>query len=132
MEYAKTRNANILFEKLQNLPSLRVPLPPSNFKHAWYKFYAYVKKDYLSTDWSRDRIISEINQKGFPAFSGSCSEIYLEKCIKDIGYIQNKRLKVAKELGESSLMFLVHPTIDEEVMQIYAEIVKEVFLKAQK
>jgi dTDP-4-amino-4,6-dideoxygalactose transaminase len=46
-----------------------------------------------------------------PCYQGSCSEVYLEKAFDDTGFRPAERLPVAKELGETSLMFLVHPTL---------------------
>ena len=42
--------------------------------------------------------MNEIKEQGVPIFSGSCSEIYLEKCFKDLGLGPSDRLKNAKEL----------------------------------
>ena len=81
----RTFNARMLVAALSDLPAVRLPLPPDNIIHAWYKFYAYVQPDALADGWSRDRIISEISALGYPAFSGSCSEIYLENCFRDAG-----------------------------------------------
>ena len=44
------------------------------------KLYCYLNVNYLKKDWDRNRIIYEINQKGFPSLVGGCSEIYLENC----------------------------------------------------
>ena len=64
------------------------------------------------------RIIEEINKFGVPCYSGSCSEVYLEKAFDNTEFRPDKRLLVAKELGETSIMFLVHPTLtDEEIMK---------------
>ena len=86
------------------------------------------------TDWSRNRIIKEIQDLGVPIFSGSCSEIYLEKCLQkyentNIG-ISSKRLPVAKELGETSLCFLVHPNLRHDEIEYQIKIIKEVLKKA--
>ena len=123
---ARTRNALLLAEALADCPVVRVPLPPEGITHAWYKFYAFVKPDALAEGWSRDRILSEIGSLGFPALSGSCSEIYLERCFQEAGLTPADRLSVARELGETSLMFLVHPTITPEQMAGYAEAVRSV------
>jgi dTDP-4-amino-4,6-dideoxygalactose transaminase len=123
---ARTRNAMQLAAALADLPVVRVPLPPEGFEHAWYKFYAFVKPDALSAGWSRDRILSEISALGYPAFSGSCSEIYLERCFLEAGLAPSERLPVARMLGETSLMFLVHPTITLEQMSGYADAVRSV------
>jgi len=128
----RTRNANILIKTLKDISNLRVPIPPNNIIHAWYKFHCYIEKDSLLTEWDRERIINEIKKKSFPAFSGSCSEIYLEKCFNKSDSFNYKSLPNAKILGECSLMFLVHPNIDVEDMQIYADTIKEVLLRAKK
>ena len=127
---ARTRNALLLAEALGDLPAVRVPLPPEGIDHAWYKFYAFVKPEALAEGWSRDRILSEITEAGYPAFSGSCSEIYLEKCFQDAGLAPADRLPVVRELGDTSLMFLVHPTITPEQMAGYAETVRTVVARA--
>ena len=126
----RTRNALLLAEALGDLPAVRVPLPPEHLTHAWYKFYAFVQPEALADGWSRDRILSEIAALGYPAFSGSCSEIYLEKCFQNAGLAPAERLPVARELGETSLMFLVHPTITPEQMAGYAQTVRSVVQKA--
>ena len=126
----RTRNALLLAEALSDLPAVRVPLPPENLTHAWYKFYAYSQPEALADGWSRDRILSEISDLGYPAFSGSCSEIYLEKCFQDAGLAPAERLPLARQLGETSLMFLVHPTITVDQMTGYAQVVRSVVQKA--
>jgi dTDP-4-amino-4,6-dideoxygalactose transaminase len=79
--------------------------------HGQYKFYVYVQPDNLAPAWTRDRIIEAINDLNVPCFQGSCSEVYLEKAFDGTGWRPKERLPVAKELGENSLMFLVHPTL---------------------
>ena len=69
--------------------------------------FTVVEPKALADGWSRDQIISEISSLGYPAFR-SCSEIYLEKCFRETGFILTERLSVARQLGETSLMFLVH------------------------
>jgi len=127
---ARTRNALQLADSLADLPAVRVPLPPEGIEHAWYKFYAFVQPKALADGWNRDRILLEIAALGYPAFSGSCSEIYLEKCFQDAGLAPPGRLPVSRELGETSLMFLVHPTITPEQMAGYAEAVRSVVKRA--
>ena len=128
----RKNNANILKTNLENISSLRIPIPSEDKEHAWYKFYAYIDNSALSDGCSRDRIINEINKYGYPAFSGSCSEIYLEKCFKDSRFALNKRLPIARELGETSLMLLIHPTITKDQIFNYLEIVKLVINQAVK
>tara|TARA_B100000886_G_scaffold169383_1_gene115985 strand:- start:12420 stop:13589 length:1170 start_codon:yes stop_codon:yes gene_type:complete len=128
----RTNNAEILLETLCPIKCLRIPLPEKNFKHGWYKFYCYLNFDYLKENWNREKIISEINKDGYPAFSGGCSEIYLEKCFLNNNIRPNKRLKNAKLLGETSLMFLVHNTITKSIMKEYAEVIRNKLILAMK
>jgi dTDP-4-amino-4,6-dideoxygalactose transaminase len=66
----------------------------------------------------------------YPALSGSCSEIYLERCFQEAGLAPAERLPVARELGDTSLMFLLHPTITHKQMAGYAEAVRTVEARA--
>ena len=127
---ARTRNALHLAAALKDCSAVRVPLPSESITHAWYKFYAFVKPEALAEGWSRDRILHEIAALGYPSFSGTCGEVYLEKCFQNAGLAPVERLPVAKELGETSLMFLVHPTIGCDQMEAYAQAVRRVIMRA--
>jgi dTDP-4-amino-4,6-dideoxygalactose transaminase len=107
-------NAQRIWVTAQGLPGLRVPLLSGDMEHAAYKCYVFVEPTALRADWNRDRIIKEVIALGVPCFSGSCSEVYLEKAFDGTGWRPLVRLPVAKALGDTSLMFLVHPTLTEE------------------
>jgi len=98
-------------------PYFTVAQPSDDYVHAAYKCYVQVNNDALPEGWSRDRIMAEINALGVPCFSGSCSEVYLEKAFEHTPWRPEQRLHNAQALGESSLMFLVHPTLSEQSMQ---------------
>ena len=85
--------------------------------HANYKFYVYIDPAQLSEGWTRDKVIDAINAEGVPCFQGSCSEVYLEKAFDGTGWRPEVRLPNAQKLGETSLMFLVHPTLTEADIQ---------------
>ena len=106
-------NAEAIWAAARQCPALRVPAVPEGSVHAAYKCYVFVKPELLQADWDRDRILAEIAARGVPSFSGSCSEVYLEKAFDGTGYRPAEPLPVARELGETSLMFLVHPTLAE-------------------
>jgi dTDP-4-amino-4,6-dideoxygalactose transaminase len=93
---------------------------------AHYKCYAYVQPERLAPGWSRDRIIEAINAEGVPCFQGSCSEVYLEKAFDGTGWRPAERLPVARELGETSIMFLVHPTLTQAEVDKTCEVVRRV------
>ena len=98
--------------------------------HAQYKFYAYVQPQHLAPGWSRDRIAQAINAQGVPCFQGSCSEVYLEKAFDGTGWRPATRLPVARQLGETSLMLLVHPTLTEAEVQHSCDVLQQVLALA--
>ena len=112
MVEVRRRNAAILTQNFLQHDALRVPQPSNHIGHSYYKYYVFVRSEKLSNGWTRDRILSAIVAEGIPCFTGSCSEIYLEKAFTP-ELRPTKRLSVAKDLGETSLMFLVHPTLSE-------------------
>ena len=93
--------------------AVRVPLPGEGMTHAFYRLYAYVRPDRLADGWSRDRIVSELVAAGVQVLHGTCSEVYLEKAFDGTPFRPAQRLPVARELGETSLMFLTHPTMTD-------------------
>ena len=125
-------NAECFYNKLKELDIVNIPMPSESLNHAWYKFYCYLNNSFFKSGWCRERVIREINYLGYPCFEGGCSEIYLEKIFahqKDITY---KSLPIAKKLGQTSLMFLVHPTISSEQIKNYVDITFKVLSEASK
>ncbi|MBU1105392.1 MAG: DegT/DnrJ/EryC1/StrS aminotransferase family protein [Candidatus Riflebacteria bacterium] len=118
------------------LPALRLTIPPAEIYHSYYKYYLFVRPELLKPDWSRDRIMEEVSATGVPCYSGSCSEIYLEKAfdqpLHGVNIRPAERLPVAKELGETSLMLLVHPTLSTENIEDTISVVKEVVGRATR
>jgi len=106
---------------------LRVPDVPDYIEHANYKCYVFVKPELLPPLWSRDRIVTEISAAGVPCYQGSCSEIYLEKAFRNTRWRPKERLPIAKLLGETSLMFLVHPTLSDSEIDTMCSGIKSVF-----
>jgi dTDP-4-amino-4,6-dideoxygalactose transaminase len=119
-------NAERIWAFARALPGLRVPEVPAEIIHAAYKCYVFVEPNQLVEHWSRDRIINEMVALGVPCFSGSCSEVYLEKAFDGTGWRPSTRLPCAKELGEASLMFLVHPTLTDEEITKTCEVLGKV------
>ena len=127
---ARRHNAALLSEAFKDMDGLRLPLPPTTVRHAYYKYYAFVRPERLKEGWDRDRIMNAVAAKGAPCFSGSCSEVYLEKAFDDTGWRPAERLPVARELGETSLMFLVHPGLTATEIGRTVEVVAEVMGEA--
>jgi dTDP-4-amino-4,6-dideoxygalactose transaminase len=122
----RQQNAAVLTQGFSKIPGLRITIPPSGIGHSYYKYYAFVRPERLREEWTRDRIMAAILAEGIPCFSGCCSEIYLEKAFPP-DMRPSQRLEVARELGETSLMFLVHPTLSRQDMLDTCEAVEAVF-----
>ena len=108
----RASNAQFLIRSLVQHEALRTPVPPSYMRHAWYRLYAFVVPERLKEGWNRDRILLTIREAGGECLAGSCPEIYLEKAFQ--GLAPAARLPVARELGETSLAFLVDPGQNED------------------
>ena len=125
----RLKNASTLWGSARQLPGLRVPDIPSTIEHAAYKCYVFVDPSVLKSDWHRDRILEAITRHGVPCYTGSCSEVYLEKAFEGTGWRPARRFPVARELGETSLMFLVHPGVTESeidrTVQVLAMVMQE-------
>jgi dTDP-4-amino-4,6-dideoxygalactose transaminase len=123
-------HASRMTDALKDAPALRIPVPADHIHHSYYKLYAFIDRDRLRSGWTRDRIVAEAVAAGVPCFSGSCSEIYLEKAFE--GHVSRplRRLPVAQELGETSLMFQVHPTLEMKHVDRTADVVRGVLGRA--
>lgn len=142
----RTRHAEAILRAAFALPALRVPPlfcgtcpdgrqgggcnAAAGCVHAHYKCYLFVRPECLAEGWSRDRIMADINAAGVPCFSGSCSEVYLEKAFDGTGWRPAERLPVARQLGETSLMFLVHPTLTAAEIRKTCEVMTQVVQRA--
>lgn len=128
---ARKANAQEILAACAESSALRVPQVPNHIEHAWYRAYAFVRPEQLKSGWSRDRIMSEIVAQGVPCFSGSCSEVYLEKAFDGTNWRPVERLPIARELGETSLMFLTHPTLTSQEIDKTCQVVRQVMSEAQ-
>lgn len=125
-------NAGRIAAVCQQYAAVRVPAVPTNVEHAFYKFYVFVEPNKLAEGWTRDRIANEISARGVPCAPGSCSEVYLERAFDNTDYRPRRRLTVAQELGETSLMFLVHPTLTDADMERTCQVIGEVLSIAER
>jgi len=127
---ARLRNAQAIWACAQQQPGLRVPEIAEDIGHAAYKCYVFIEPQALADDWSRDRVINEIVARGVPCYAGSCSEVYLEKAFEGTGWRPQQPLAVAHQLGETSMMFLVHPTLTEAEIDKSCAVLREVMALA--
>jgi len=126
-------NANAIWNAAKKLKGLRVPDlscdgcqnecdQTTGCTHAAYKCYVFVE----GTEDDRDAIMASINDQGVPCFSGSCSEVYLERAFDNTSFRPKERLPNAMLLGETSLMFLCHPTLTEDEIQKTCDVITSV------
>jgi dTDP-4-amino-4,6-dideoxygalactose transaminase len=139
---ARQQNAQAIWAACAEFSALRVPqvkcascpggcaAAVAACEHAHYKCYAYVQPERLAAGWTRDRIVEAIMAEGVPCYQGSCSEVYLEKAFDDTGWRPEARLPVAKVLGETSVMFLVHPTLTQAEINKTCEVIRKVMVQA--
>ncbi|QYK00268.1 DegT/DnrJ/EryC1/StrS family aminotransferase [Shewanella psychrotolerans] len=123
-------NASAIDEAVKDIPLVRIVRVDDDLVHAEYKHYVFINEVFLAQGWSRDRIVDAINGSGVPVFQGSCSEVYLEKAFDDTGWRPKDRLKNAVELGDTSLMFLVHPTLTSEEIDTTCAVIRQVLTEA--
>ena len=139
----RTANAQFIWAACRQHAAVRVPVfgcntgacdaacaSRSGCDHAHYKCYVYVQPEQLASGWSRDRIVQAINAQGVPCYQGSCSEVYLEKAFDGTGWRPTERLPTARALGETSIMFLVHPTLTQAEIDLTCEVVGKVLAEA--
>ncbi len=128
----RRRNAEILTNAFLNIPALRVTVPPDNVVHSYYKYYVFLRPEMLKKGWDRERIITAINNLGIPCFTGSCSEMYREKAFAKDNLRPGKPLPVAKELGDTAIMFPVHPTLSVNDMRHMVKAAQKIIGTASK
>lgn len=128
----RTANAEAIWDACRRHACVRVPALSRDSAHAHYKCYVYVDPSRLAEGYTRDRIVEAINAAGVPCYQGSCSEVYLERAFDNTGWRPKQRLPVARELGETSLMFLVHPTLTEAEIALTCSVISNVLERATR
>jgi dTDP-4-amino-4,6-dideoxygalactose transaminase len=132
-------HAEMLTRGFENTPGLRVTVPPPEVYHSYYKYYVFVKEDELQDAWTRDRLIDHFNRAGVPCYTGICPEIYRERAFENgpcrlagamKDSVGNAFLPVARQLGETSIMFMVHPTLSRDAVRYVVDQVNQIMKQA--
>ena len=133
-EWSRKRRAycNRIKEACRKIPSLRVTEFPDYIDHACYKYFVFVRSEKLKQGWTRNRIVEEINKLNVPCYTGGCPEVYREPAFKGTSFElrEYERFPIAKELGETSLMFLVHPTLKQEEIEKTCQVIEQIMKTA--
>ena len=107
----RRRHGQRMTEALRQHPALEVPLPRDDEEPAYYRFYAFVRPQALREDWSRGRMMEAIAAEGVPCFVGSCGQVH-----REVAFAEHRPaapLEVAARLEQTSLAWLVHPTLED-------------------
>ena len=116
----RRRNAQLITDALMPFAEqVRLPIPPEHIYHAFYKYCCFIPSGQFKDGWDRDRLLHALEQRGAPAYFGSCPEMSAESAFGDIA--QSVSTPISRQMGEESMMFLVHPTIDEDGARWYAD-----------
>jgi dTDP-4-amino-4,6-dideoxygalactose transaminase len=126
----RQQHASVIWETASSTAGLRPPELVRGGEHAAYKAYAFIESEALQGGWDRDRIIHEVVNQGVPCFSGGCPEIYLERAFDGSPWRPVERLPNARRLGETSLMFLVHPTLRADHLDKACDVLAAVMRRA--
>lgn len=128
----RQQNATQIAKALAQFDCVRLQTVPADIQHAYYKFYAFIRPERLAEGWTRDKIVAAINAEGVPCYQGSCSEVYLEKAFDNTPWRPASPLPNARLLGETSLMFLVHPTLTATEIAKTVQVIEQVFTLASR
>ncbi|MFM8635756.1 MAG: NeuD/PglB/VioB family sugar acetyltransferase [Planctomycetia bacterium] len=121
-------NARRLMDGLADVDGIAFPIPGDDFFHSYYRLYGLLDPSAFRSGWTRDRIIEELLSRGVGSGCGSCGEIYLEKAFD--GCRPASRLPVATKLHETSLVFMVHPTLQPSHIAHTLDVCRDVFSTA--
>ena len=91
------------------------------YTHAAYKCYVFLGTKKVD----REETLIRINQLGVPCFLVVVVKFILKRLNKN--FQPKVRLPNAKLLGETSLMFLCHPTLKQEEVDKTCEVIKKLF-----
>jgi hypothetical protein len=125
-------NAAFYDEALAVVAGVETQVPDTDCFHVYYRYHLQVRPESLREGWTRDRIIDEVGALGIPCGSGSCSEVYRERVIREAGFAPVERLQNARRLGEISLMLPVHHRLRETDLERILDGVVSVMRRATR
>jgi dTDP-4-amino-4,6-dideoxygalactose transaminase len=127
---ARTSNARRIANALGSYPCVEITPLPAGYKHAYYRLECSVNPEMLAEGWDRDHVMKAINAEGIPALVGACPELY-----RELAYARHETVAPkpnAARLGHTSLVFLTHPTLDEQALADTEAAIHKVFEAASK
>ena len=123
-------HAAMLTTALADLKAVTIPQAPPHMAHAYYKFYLLIDPTALKSDWSRDRICTELKNRGVPAGTGACPDISQEAAFAHIS--GHPPHPLADSIVARTLMLPVHPTLTADNMAFLAETTRQIISAATR
>ena len=123
---ARQQNAKLFNDAFSKHELFRVTIPPEYSRHAYYKYYVFLRPERLKEGWDRRRLLQQVSEKGVPIATGSCGEIYREGAFVNAGFGPEQRFEGARDLAETSLVFPVHPTLSTDDINHMISVTMEV------
>ncbi|MGB5778532.1 MAG: polysaccharide biosynthesis protein [Allopontixanthobacter sediminis] len=122
---ARSRNAALLSEMLENHRLIKTPRPPANIRHAWYKYYVMLADGIERPAVERGRIIESLIAQGIPCGSGSCPDMSRELGVSSCHPRRDGELATARRVGERTIMLAVDHTLGPKDMECIARTLGE-------
>ena len=128
---AKRRaNAATIAAAVTGISGVSVGAPAQGCAHAYYRQTLFVRPEALKTDWSRDRICTELDARGIPARVGACPDISLEQAFVKKGLTAQPAHPHAQDTAGRSIVLPVHPTLTDEDIGFIADSTAEILRAA--
>jgi dTDP-4-amino-4,6-dideoxygalactose transaminase len=124
---ARARNAKDIGVGLRAFPSIHMPEPRAGIRHAYYRLGCRVVPKHLRPGWDRDRLLASLSDCGIGCSVGSCPEIYLEGAYAGRSF---QRCETARAVGETVLLFAVHPTIGDSYLDSCRRTINRILTEA--
>lgn len=125
-------NASYLTNALDGLAVARNLTPPDSVKHSYYKYNVLIDRQALAENWTRDRIVDELNSLGIPARVGACPDIADEAAFRNAGIDTSNPRPNAADIADCTIMLPVHPTLTTGNMEFMANALRKVLSNANR
>lgn len=128
----RRNNAERLRSAIQDLPLIRDLTPPNTVKHSYYKFNILIERNMLAANWTRDKIVDDLNSRGVPARVGACPDIAREAAFSNAGFDTSHPRPNAADIADRTIMLPAHPTLTEGNINFMADVLRTVMSSASK
>ena len=121
-----------LTKAIADLPAIIDVTPPDSVRHSYYKYYVRLNPEGLADNWTRDKIVAELNDQGVPARVGACPDISGENAFTIAGFNINNARPNAQSIADYTIMLPVHPTLTDGNMALMSNALSSVLENASR